>query len=338
MQRNKRKAENSENLDNKCIKEELTWNLVPVLDDKYHCNLKEELVFVAEIIDRKETSRLVKDLCIAYPIPELIHLKRVSTKKVENECKIEILLLPVKEVNKLKNIQLNEQVPIETILDENINRNGLSRHAVVCSVPKSAPLTRAQYEAAASLWATQFHEDKYISRILNDTLFTFKDKKRMENYMKRAIEAGINAKSPVGALVVNPTTDEIICIAIDLRKNHPLQHATMVAIDLVAKSQGGGAWNMNDLNLYFKKDYSTSPVPYLCTGYELYVTREPCIMCAMALVHSRIKRVFYGCATSWGKLGSSLKLHTQNGLNHHYEVWKGVLGEQCQNLLQQFIS
>ena len=62
--------------------------------------------------------------------------------------------------------------------------------------------------------------------------------------------------------------------------------------------------------------------PYLCTGYDCYVVREPCAMCAMALVHSRVRRVHY-CKqdASYGALGGTFKLHAQKSLNHHYVVF-----------------
>ncbi|KAJ7294667.1 hypothetical protein O6H91_Y242000 [Diphasiastrum complanatum] len=68
--------------------------------------------------------------------------------------------------------------------------------------------------------------------------------------------------------------------------------------------------------------------PYLCTGFDVYVTREPCAMCAMALVHQRVRRVFYGIKNpKYGALGSRYKLHSQQGLNHHYTVIQVALSE-----------
>ena len=57
--------------------------------------------------------------------------------------------------------------------------------------------------------------------------------------------------------------------------------------------------------------------------------------CAMALVHSRIRRVFYGCTDSvTGALGSRYKIHTQVGLNHHFEVFRGALEEKCRTVFE----
>lgn len=73
-------------------------------------------------------------------------------------------------------------------------------------------------------------------------------------------------------------------------------------------------------------------LPYLCTGYDVYVTREPCIVCAMAMVHSRVRRVFYGCSTEHGALGSKCKLHRQRQLNHRYLAFKNLMAEECRGL------
>lgn len=66
--------------------------------------------------------------------------------------------------------------------------------------------------------------------------------------------------------------------------------------------------------------------PYLCTGYDIYLVCEPCTMCAMALVHQRIRRIFYALPNpSTGALGSTYRLQGEKSLNHHYAVFRVVL-------------
>nr|XP_043616567.1 tRNA-specific adenosine deaminase TAD3 [Erigeron canadensis] len=68
--------------------------------------------------------------------------------------------------------------------------------------------------------------------------------------------------------------------------------------------------------------------PYLCTGYDIYLMWEPCTMCAMALVHQRVKRIFYAFPNpNAGALGSVHRLQGEKSLNHHYAVFKVLLPE-----------
>ena len=64
---------------------------------------------------------------------------------------------------------------------------------------------------------------------------------------------------------------------------------------------------------------------HLCAGCDAYVTLEPCAMCAMALIHSRIRRLFYAVPSAQGALGSIFMLHTEPSLNHKFQVVRGLL-------------
>lgn len=144
---------------------------------------------------------------------------------------------------------------------------------------------------------------------------------------------------------------------------HPLQHAAMVAIEFSAARDrllfpnGGhcqGEFAQEDHNLSLGPDlpskrqklhlsstkddeilnpeiicFSSDTVrPYLCTGYDIYLVWEPCTMCAMALVHQRVKRIFYAFPNpNAGALESIHRLHGEKSLNHHYAVFRVLLPE-----------
>jgi tRNA(adenine34) deaminase len=73
------------------------------------------------------------------------------------------------------------------------------------------------------------------------------------------------------------------------------------------------------------------------TECDLYVTKEPCPMCAGAILHTRIRRVIFGCAdVRAGAAGSVMNLLQHNALNHRCEITAGILEKECAALLQDF--
>lgn len=78
---------------------------------------------------------------------------------------------------------------------------------------------------------------------------------------------------------------------------------------------------------------------YRLDGATIYVTVEPCIMCAGAVILSRAERLVYGCPDyKWGGMGSLYSLHHDQRLNHQLEVKGGILGSECSELMSFFFK
>jgi len=87
------------------------------------------------------------------------------------------------------------------------------------------------------------------------------------------------------------------------------------------------------------RDAATKTGNYRLVGCELYVTLEPCVMCAGAIMHARIKRVIYGASDpKTGACGSVTDLFAQPLLNHHATVSGGLLADAAVALLQEFFA
>ncbi|XP_056292028.1 probable inactive tRNA-specific adenosine deaminase-like protein 3 isoform X1 [Pseudoliparis swirei] len=311
-----------------------SWVAYPVLSDRQSQDVELIEAFAAPIVDKREASRLLRELSGLYPLSGLRHVKRVRAVRAEaGPHPLEVLVCLVGDAPALGAASIDSLLP-----SDGVGRAGLGEPFVV-QVPARAPLTRPQFELASKYWPTSFHEDKRVTVALRGELFGPLQKARMHAYMTAALTAakaaGESGMEAVGAVAVDPATERIVAVGHDCRGDHPLHHAVMVCIDLVARSQGGGSSAFDGYpacRFASPEEAAASAPPYICTGYDLYVTREPCVMCAMALVHSRIGRVFYGTPSADGAMGTKYKIHSRRDLNHHFEVYEGVMGEQCEAL------
>ncbi|XP_056611348.1 probable inactive tRNA-specific adenosine deaminase-like protein 3 [Triplophysa dalaica] len=326
------------------------WDILPVLSDEKSHDTELLSAYAAPIIEKKQTSRLMKELSLIHPLPGLQHIKRVRASNDKSSSHpLEVIVCLVRDVQEARN---GKGVALADLLgSQSFDFSGLGEPFLV-KIPATPPLTRPQFEKARKHWPTSFHEDKLITSALRGQLFTAAQKVKIQEYMTVAVQAaksgqeiGMNA---VGAVIVDPESEQIVAVSHDCKNSsHPLHHAVMICIDLVAYGQGGGAYNYDKYPAcQFSSQESLrtsrkavsakeSILPYICTGYDLYVTREPCVMCAMALVHSRISRVFYGTAFADGALGTKYKIHCEKDLNHRFEVFKGVMLKTCEALCKK---
>ncbi|XP_046564119.1 probable inactive tRNA-specific adenosine deaminase-like protein 3 [Haliotis rubra] len=312
-----------------------------VLEDRYTDPISLVDAYACIIQEKKQTAKIVKELTCDLPLTDLLHLKRVRNHKTkDNADQLQVIVCPKSATDSKSDVD---------ILDSIASRFPALGKPVLVKVPQNPPLTRTQYQDAIKYWPVSFHENKRVMSLLSGHFFSSSEVRTIHAHMNTVLHqakvAGDKGQVAIGAVVVDPSTDTVLALAHDLRQGHnPLQHAVMVAVDLVAYGQGGGMWDIQDSDMKYhstadtvtqpSRDGCTKVGPYLCTGYDLYVNSEPCIMCAMSLVHSRIGRVFYSSPHPEGALGTRYKLHVQPGLNHHYQVFRGALPTQCLNLDQ----
>ncbi len=141
------------------------------------------------------------------------------------------------------------------------------------------------------------------------------DEKYMQIALKEAEKAEKKGEVPIGAVIVHE--DKVIATGYNHRETTQttLSHAELIAIEKANKVLK--SWRLED-----------------CI---LYVTLEPCPMCAGAIVQSRIKRVVYGASDpKAGCAGTLMNLLQEDMFNHQVEVTSGVLKEECSALLSDF--
>jgi tRNA(Arg) A34 adenosine deaminase TadA len=139
----------------------------------------------------------------------------------------------------------------------------------------------------------------------------------MRAALREAVAAGAAGEVPVGAVLVRG--EDIIATGANapIAASDPTAHAEIEALRAGARILGS----------------------YRLPDTTLYVTLEPCVMCAAAIVHARVRRLVFG---AWdpraGGAGSITNVFALPGLNHRVDVFGGVLMEECARVLQEFFA
>ncbi|MBR2322722.1 MAG: tRNA adenosine(34) deaminase TadA [Clostridia bacterium] len=145
--------------------------------------------------------------------------------------------------------------------------------------------------------------------------------KKPEFYMKKAIKQAYKAESigevPIGAVIV--LDGKVIASAYNKRNSShdATSHAEILAIKKACKKLGD--WRLD--------------------GAEMYVTLEPCPMCAGAIINARIKKVYFGAyEKKSGAVMSNYRILFSGSLNHKADAEGGILEKECSSILKKFFS
>ncbi|KAF7683150.1 putative inactive tRNA-specific adenosine deaminase-like protein 3 [Astathelohania contejeani] len=193
------------------------------------------------------------------------------------------ILISVNSVNN-KNIE-------NLLKNETLNSISISNVSYL-PIPKYPPVTNTQFSIAKEIWPCKFYpiKDRFGYSYSNEYF------KNIIEILKKNISN--NACCSETCLIIDPSCNSILSIEND--EKNILKHAIFKSVTEISKRQIG----------------------YLCSGFDAFLYNEPCIACAMALIHSRIRNVFLiKPGSGFNRPYSDLKLSYNEHLNHRYDVF-----------------
>uniref|UniRef100_A0A1I7SZ59 CMP/dCMP-type deaminase domain-containing protein n=1 Tax=Caenorhabditis tropicalis TaxID=1561998 RepID=A0A1I7SZ59_9PELO len=193
-------------------------------------------------------------------------------------------------------ISQTEETAKEIISDLN-SAEARIENLITVQVPSIKPSTRRQFEFAKQLWPTGFHPNHELEQLLDDSFLTPTFKEYISHWVQETLDIDN------GCVAVQNNT----LLSIGRPSNHPLGHPVMEMVKNLPKRTGSD---------------------YLGTGSDVFLVYEPCAMCSMALVHFRVRRLFYVHDSKNGVLKEDgWQLHLEPSINHHYEVFRVKITE-----------
>ncbi|KAG4304674.1 hypothetical protein PORY_002067 [Pneumocystis oryctolagi] len=275
---------------------------------------------------------------LAFDPLDLSYLKRIrKIEKNNEENKVEIILhstkdLSLKELEEkakkqlinidIRIIQVPKYAPTKDLslkeLEEKAKKQLINIDIRIIQVPKYAPLTYEQFYRWNKLWPLHFRKNT-----LKQVEFQDESLSKLKTLMKYTWNlANENKEMKIAAIIVDSNFNIITtCVDSRISLKNPLKHAIINCITEVNQKQS-----------------STISTSYLCKDLIVITTHEPCVMCSMALVHSRVFRIFYTInMPKTGGLESNYHIHGRNELNHRYQAFGNFVVENAYNTINEHI-
>lgn len=321
---------------------------------------------------------LEKELYSTPPLIRVIVAKLVGTKKDIPRAfrltnKVDQKLSELKHLRRIRNLSSEE---IECIVGISNEKSGFSDNKEEIEnfkekyksegifkdyrytyVPSSAPKTDHQLKACTSYWPCKFAKSVYLNRCIEGSLFSEAERLVLKIIVNSLLNhIGSDSREGTSAAVIFRCA-KIYGIGLtnsETLSHNPIEHSTMISIDAVATNAGAGYWKckngleiQNSIQELLDKEEKLKDhridahfLPYLCTNYDIFVTEEPCFMCTMGLVQSRIRRLFYLDNATTKNLTNLKQLcypdkaieeflvHRDKKLNHRFEAWRITLNTE----------
>lgn len=282
-------------------------------------NLEDDEIYITAIaceIEPKQASMILEKFCTLLPLQQygLGHLKRMRRTILleENDKRntlLEILVCPEKYF---------EKIPLELL-------NYCNKKNIV-KVSKVPALNKNEFEEWGRIWPSSYRPNliererengptqEHIESVKKYMELVKEDKIRSEIELKKKNNGGIIV-NPVNEMVVMTSTNAYLYLK-NLKGErtlfNPIYTTAMICIEGVSAMVRGEI----DSKGVLPEDY------YLCTGLDLYLNMEPDLMTSMALVHSRIRNVYFlNESLNDGALKTFYKLHSLRSLNHKFRVF-----------------
>ncbi|WWC86108.1 uncharacterized protein L201_000979 [Kwoniella dendrophila CBS 6074] len=271
----------------------------------------------------------------------LRHLKRVRRRKENNQeiCRVVLGMAADYDVPSLRSVMTAFSTTLSDLIP------------ILHKVPISSARTTEQIKIKSHIWPVTFSPIPIIPNNSIEAGWSIGYKAWLTSGVKRIIDIALEAKSkgelPIGVYCTHEPsifwpkkgaegfiepTEGLRASSYDttISEKHPLRHSILNCVKKIAKYRQQKPF----IDIQPLKNGSD----YLLNGLTLFITHEPCIMCSMALLHSRVKQVIYIFERKKGggfRTGSGLGINSRNDLNHKFQVWKfdGYISEDTRRQL-----